>query len=211
MHQVIADFVKRRGTHPIGGELIKSLLPKLFAYSLHSGRYRAATWHQEAAGIVWLLAAHWHEQGSIDDSYPYFEQLLRAGRLLPDRSDIENVLAQRLPTFAQALLQDVPRLRRLAFTHVGHIQEGVIGGRVRIRVVFENGTGGLLSVAIARRLLPGSLPLPIQWDVQLLAAFFPGAALEDIEYIDEIAGNALRSDEVCYCGLVPSTGEAGFL
>jgi hypothetical protein len=92
---------------------------------------------------------------------------------------------------------------------VGHIQEGVIGGRVRIRVAFENGTGGLLSVAITRRLLPGSLPLPIQWDVQLLAAFFPDTALEEIDYIDEIAGTALRSDEVCYCGLVPSSGEAG--
>ncbi len=56
-HRVIADFVKKRGAHPIGNETINALLPKLVAYSLHSGRYRAATWHHEAAGIVWLLAA----------------------------------------------------------------------------------------------------------------------------------------------------------
>ena len=55
-HQVIADFVKKRGAHPIGNETIKALLPQLVAYALHSGRYRAATWHHEAAGIVWLLA-----------------------------------------------------------------------------------------------------------------------------------------------------------
>jgi len=53
-HQVIADFVKKRGAHPIGNETIKALLPQLVAYALHSGRYRAATWHHVAAGIVWL-------------------------------------------------------------------------------------------------------------------------------------------------------------
>ena len=53
-HQVIADFVKKRGAHPIGTETIKALLPQLVAYALHSGRYRAATWHHVAAGIVWL-------------------------------------------------------------------------------------------------------------------------------------------------------------
>lgn len=32
------------GAHPIGAETIKALLPTLVAYSLHTGRYRAATW-----------------------------------------------------------------------------------------------------------------------------------------------------------------------
>lgn len=130
-HQVIADFVKKRGAHPIGTETISALLPQLVAYSLHSGRYRAATWHHEAAGIVWLLAARRHEQGSADDSYPYFEQLLRTGRLLPTRADVERVVDQRRPTFARALLDDVPRMRRAALDHPGQIQDDVIGGRVR--------------------------------------------------------------------------------
>jgi hypothetical protein len=62
--------------------------------------------------------------------------------------------------------------------------------------------------AITRRLLPGTLPLPPQWDIQLLAAFFPGLPLEDIAYIDEIAGHTLKPDEVSYCGLVPGDGVA---
>lgn len=201
-HQVIADFVKRRRTHPIGTETIQALLPTLVAYTLHSGRYRAATWHHEAADIVWLLAARWHEQGSADDSYPYFEQLLRNGRLLPTRADVERVVDQRRPTFARALFDDVPRMRQSAVEHPGQIQEDVIGGRVRVRIAFENGASGILYVALTRHLLPGALPLPAEWDIQLLAAFFPGVALEDIEYIDEIAGHNLRSDEVGYCGLL---------
>ncbi len=199
-HQVIADFVERRSAHPIGTETIQALLPTLVAYSLHSGRYRAATWHHEAAGIVWLLAARWHEQGSADDSYPYFEQLLRNGRLLPTRADVERVVDQRRPTFARALSDDVPCLRQRAIAHPGQIEEDVIGGRVCVRVAFENGASGILYVAITRRLLPGALPLPAEWDIQLLAAFFPGVPLEDIEYIDEIAGYNLRTDEVAYCG-----------
>jgi len=209
-HQVIADFVKKRGEYPIGNETIKALLPRVVAYALHSGRFRAATWHHEAAGIVWLLAARWHEQGRADDAYPYFEHLLRTGQLLPTRTDAARVVDQRRPTFAHALYLDVPRMRRWALDHPGNIQEGVIGGRVRVRVAFENGTDGLLYVAITRRLLPGTLPLPLAWDIQVLAAFFPGLPLEDIDYIDHIAGHALANDEVGYCGLVQRDGEAGF-
>ena len=84
----------------------------------------------------------------------------------------------------------------------------MIGGRVRVRVAFENGASGLLYVAITRRLLPGTLPLPPEWDIQLLAAFFPGVPLEDIDYIDEIAGHNLKPDEVSYCGLVLRDGVA---
>jgi hypothetical protein len=201
-HQVIAAFVQRRGAHPIGNETIQALLPRLVGYALHSGLYRAVTWHHEAAGIVWLLAARWHEQGSTDDAYPYFEQLLRNGRLLPTRTDVEHVVDLRRPTFAHALYEDVPRIRRSALDHPGQIQEDVISGRVLIRVAFENGAGGLLYVAITRRLLPGALPLPPEWDIQLLAAFFPGIPVEDIEYIDGITGHDLKPDEISYCGLV---------
>jgi hypothetical protein len=202
-HRVIADFVKKRGGHPVGNETINALLPTLIAYSLHSGRYRAATWHHDTAGIVWLLAAHRHEQGSVDDAYPYFEQLLRTRRLLPTREDVERVVDQRRPTFARALFDDVPPILQAALTHPGQIQEEVVGGRVRVRVAFENGASGILYVAITRRLLPGTVPLPPEWDIQLLAAFFPGIQLDDIEYSDAIAGHNLRPDEGAYCGLMP--------
>jgi len=112
-HQVVADFIKKRTGSPIGTEPpIRSLLrKKVSAYSLHGGRYRAATWHHEKAGTVWLLAARWHEQGSPDDSYPSFESLLDAGRLLPTREDVARVVESRRLTFERALIDQVPGIR----------------------------------------------------------------------------------------------------
>ncbi len=199
--QVLADFVKKRGAHPIGSETINALLPTLVAYSLHSGRYRAATWHHEPAAIVWLLAVGWHEAGSADDAYPYFARLLRDKRLLPTREDVERVVSRRQVTFERSLLTEVPRLRQAARDDAGAIQEGVIGGRIRVRVGFERGDPGLLYVAITQRLLPGDLPLPAEWLIQVLAAFFSGVPLEDVDYVDEIVGRDLRADEAGFCAL----------
>lgn len=203
-HQVIADFIKKRTESPIGTEPpIRSLLrKKVPAYSLHSGRYRAATWHHEKAGVVWLLAARWHEQGSPDDSYPYFERLLDAGRLLPRREDVSQVVESRRLTFERALLEQVPAIRGEALEQAGEVVDAIIGGRIRTRVVYENGEIGILSVAIASRLLPGEMQVPGEWVVQVLAAFFPGVPLAEIEYTDELASKPVRSDEDCFRGLV---------
>lgn len=127
---------------------------------------------------------------------------MRNGRLLPTRADVERVVDQRRPTFARILYDDVLRIRKSAVEYPVHIQEDVIGGRVRVRVACQNGASGILYVAITRRLLPGVLPLPPEWEIQLHAEYFPGVPLEDIEYIGEIAGHNLRSDEAGYCGLI---------
>lgn len=203
-HRVIADFIKKRTDSPIGTEPpIRSLLRKnVPAYSLHSGRYRAATWCHEKAGIVWLLAARWHEQGSPDDSYPYFERLLDAGRLLPTQEDVTQVVESRRLTFERALIDQVPAIRGEALDRPGEVRDAIVGGRIRIRLVYENGETGILSVAIANRLLPGEMHVPAEWVVQVLAAFFPSIPLAEIEYTDELAGRAVRSDEDCFRGLL---------
>lgn len=202
-HQVIDAFIKKRTESPVGVETIQSLArKKVTAYSLHSGRYRAATWHHEMPGIVWLLAAHWHEEGSRDDAYPYFESLLDAGLLLPTRQDVERVVDSRRLSFERALIEQVSDLRHEAMSEPGVIREVVIGGRIRIRVVYENGDNGLLFVAIGNRLIPGEMVVPPEWSIQVLAAFFPGLPLAEVEYTDEFAGVPGRPDEDCYCGLV---------
>jgi hypothetical protein len=203
-HRVVADFNKKRTDNPIGTEPpIGSLLrKKVPAYSLHSGRYRAATWHHERAGIVWLLAARWHEQGSPDDAYPYFESLLDAGRLLPTREDVARVVNSRRLTFERALVDRVPGIRSEALEQPGVVRDAVIGGRIRVRVVYENGESGILWVAVVNRLIPGDMPVPSEWLVQVLAAFFPGVPLAEIEYTEELAGRASHPDEDCFCALV---------
>lgn len=204
-HQVLADFVKKRMQSPIGSETIRSLQrKKLIAYSLHSGRYRAATWYHEKPGIVWLLGARWHEEGSPVDAYPYFEALLLAGRLLPTREDVERVVTRRRLTFERALMEQVPAIRDVALQHPSEIHEAIVGGRIRVRVAYENGDTGILTVAVGNRLIPGEMSVPAEWVVQLLAAFLPGVPLHDVEYIDEFGGAALREDEDCFCALIPA-------
>lgn len=202
-HQVLADFVNKRMESPIGSETIRSLQrKKLIAYSLHSGRYRAATWYHEKPGIVWFPAARWHEKGSPADAYPYLEALLDAGRLLPAREDVEQVVVHRRITFERALMEQVPAIREVALQHPGEIHEAIVGGRIRVRVAYENGDTAILTVAIRNRLIPGEMSVPAERLVQLLAAFFPGVSLQDVEYIDEVGGEALHDDEDCFCALV---------
>lgn len=199
---VIDAFVRMRSQQPTGGEPIEALLPKLIAFSLHAGRYRGATWRQERAGIVWLLAVGWHEQGSRQDAYNHFERLRDADRLLPTREDVERVVAMRRPTFELSLIEDVPGMRQEAIEHPGEVHCHEVGDRVRVRVAYENGESGILYTAISNRLIPGEMPLPAEWHVQLLAAFFPGISLADVEYSDEIAGQTPRPDEDTFCALI---------
>lgn len=196
---------------PVGSETIRSLQSKkLIAHSLHSGRYRAATWYHEKPGIVWLLAARWHEEGSPADAYPYFEALLDADRLLPTREDVERVVIRRRLTFVRALMEQVPSIRDVALQRPSEIHEAIVGGRIRVRVTYENGDTGILTVAIGNRLIPGEMSVPAEWLVQVLAAFFPGVPLQDVEYLDEIGGEALREDEDCFCALMPARWGAAF-
>lgn len=201
-HQVILSFIEKRRQSPIGQETIRELAPKLIAYSLHSGRYRCATWHHEELGMVWLLAAAIHRDDSAQDAYRYFAQLQRDRRILPTREDISRVVRARASTFATSLLEDIPRLRRTALAQPGRIHDATIGGRVRIRFALESGDPAILTVAISERLLPGTLALPPRWEIQLLAAFFPNASFEGLSYTGEISGQPISSGEHGYCGVV---------
>jgi len=99
-------------------------------------------------------------------------------------------------------MEDVLGMRQEAIERPGEVLTREVGGRVKVRVAYENGETGILYVAISNRLTPCEMPLPPEWHVQLLAAFFPGIPLTDVEYIDEIAGQAPRSDEDTFCALI---------
>jgi len=196
-NQVIEDFVERRSQRPIGSEAVQALLPGLVAFSLHSGRYRGATWYDQYGGAVWLLAVELHREGSRHDAYPYFERLHQAKRLLPTRGDVERMVRGRSPTFKQIVLEDLPRLRWTALAEPNTVHETILGGRIPVRAIFENGDAGLLFLAITPRLLPGSVRLPVTWLVDILAAFFPDTPPEEIGYIPDLAGRPLREGEFC--------------
>ena len=197
-HPVVGSFIERRSITPVGQETIQELAPLLIAFSLHVGRYRAATWHHEALGVVWLLAAAIHRDASPRDAYHYFAQLQRAGRILPTRHDIQRVVHERATSFAHSLLEDVPRIRHEAQLRSNTVYEATIGGRVRVRLFYEPGDPAFLTVAISGRLVPGSIVLPPQWETQILAAFFPGSAFESLCYTDMIGAHPVAPDEHAY-------------
>jgi hypothetical protein len=201
-NDVIAAFRDRRAEMGSAGqEPIRSLLPEVFAFSLHVGRRRGATWHHREAGVIWLLAVGYHREGHVDDAYSYFARLKAAGRLLPDRDDMLAFVRSQAPTLARSLLNDVPALVGTAREHPGVIYSGVIGGRIRVRVVYE-ADPAMLTVAIGQRLLPGELPVPADWLVRVTAAFLPETPPERLSVAFDLAGHELQPDEIAFCDFV---------
>ena len=199
-HPVIACFLDKRRETPIGQELIRQLAPRVMAFSLHCGRHRGATWHHEALGTVWLLAAALHRDDSPEDAYAHFARLRTGGTLLPTREDIQRQVDRRASSWATSVVTEVPVLRDQARSEPGIVHEVVLGGRVRLRVLYEAGSPSILSVAIGQRLIPGSVGVPPEWQTQLLAALFPAASFEDIGWIPELGtGHPLSDDEIGYC------------
>jgi len=202
-NDVIAAFRDRRAeTGSAGQEPIRSLLPEVVAFSLHVGRRRGATWHHREAGVIWLLAVGYHREGHPDDAYAYFERLKAAGRLLPERDDMLAFVRSQAPTLARSLLNDVPTLVAAARENPGVVHSGVIGGRVRVRLVYEAGDPAMLTVAISQRLFPGEMPMPADWLVRVAAAFLPDTPPERLSVAFDLAGQELEPDEVAFCDFV---------
>jgi hypothetical protein len=198
--ELVAAFRDRRAeVGSAGQEPIRSLLPEIVTFSLHVGRRRGATWHHREAGVIWLLAAGYHREGAADDAYLYFERLKAAGRLLPDRDDMLAYIRSQAPTLAKSLLNDVPDLVASAREHPGQIHSGMIGGRIRVRTVYEESDPPMLTVAIGQRLFPGEMQLPADWLIRVAAAFLPNTAPEKLSVAFDLAGDELEPDELAFC------------
>lgn len=200
--RVIRAFLERRNQSPEGQETIQELQPQLTAYSLHVGRYRGATWYDRAAAVCWLLAVGIHRDDSREDAYAYFASLQEAHVLLPTERDVLRVVERRQPSFEAILTKEIPDWRVRAMAHRGQVLEAILGNRVRVRLTFENGDAGILTIAISSNLLPDGPPVPEGWYEALLAAFLPDSETLDIAF--DLAGQPLRADEDAFCGLVTS-------
>jgi hypothetical protein len=199
-NDVITAFRDRRCEQGVTGqEPIRSLLPEVVAFSLHVGRRRGATWHHRAAGVIWLLAVGYHREGHADDAYAHFERLKAAGRLLPGRDDMLALVRSQAPTRARSLLSDVPELATAAREQPGVIKSGIIGGRIRVRVVCEPGDPAMLTVAIGHRLFPGEMQVPANWLVRVAAAFLPSTPPERLSVAFDLAGHELHTEEIAFC------------
>jgi hypothetical protein len=93
-YPIVQKFIELRSSAPEGQEIIQAVGTSPPVYSLHSGRVRAATYHDRGHASVWLLASEVHRAGDRKDAYPHVETLHDKGQLLPTVQDLER--ARRL-------------------------------------------------------------------------------------------------------------------
>lgn len=171
-HGVVRCFVEKRGQKPTGLERIQALRRDIF--SLHCGRYRAATWYDKAQDVVWLLAFGIHEEGSARDAYAVFERLHGNDDLLPTAADYEVLLAWRDERFEQALTHEPESLIEKAMASPGHEIRWNVAELVPVAVVYERESDiACLFVAITMELTPnGDFRPPKEWLPLVLAGFY---------------------------------------
>jgi hypothetical protein len=87
----------------------------------------------------------------------------------------------------------------MAHANPGEVHEGMIGGRIRVRVVYEDSEPPMLTVAIGQHLIPGEMPVPADWLLSVAAAFLPDTPADMLSFAFDLAGHELRPDEVAFC------------
>jgi hypothetical protein len=119
-------------------------------YRLRHGRWRGATWLEEDAARVWLLAGARREAGSRDDAYEVFVALHGAGQLLPDDEGRRRDTLERNARLRAAALLSIPAMVADAFARREEDVEIRLADRVDMRL-FVSAAGDEVWVAIATR------------------------------------------------------------
>jgi hypothetical protein len=108
-HPLMAEARRLAPAAPRGQKRILSIKHPL-VYRLRHGRWRGATWLETDAARFWLCAGAYREQGSGEDAYEVFEELHRAGRLLPDDDDRLRDVLERKARIIDAAVDSIPSL-----------------------------------------------------------------------------------------------------
>lgn len=85
-HPLTAETRRLAPLSPEGQKRVLAIDDRL-VYRVQFSDRRGATWVDEENQIVWLLGAGDRREGSAEDAYVYFEELHRAGRLMPTPKD----------------------------------------------------------------------------------------------------------------------------
>lgn len=194
-HPLVRAFLAERGQTTHGPDPLKCAWETgAPVFTIHHGTSRGATWYHEALNVVWLL-------GIADaHNYDHLCDLAASNRLMPVAVDVERLVADLAPTFAEALIEDVPALIDRARQNAGQIVEGHIAGTVAVRLRMDpDGQAPLLTVAVEQRLRPEGLRLPGGWLARLAMAFFPETPFDQFSWVGELGDQPLRESEVAFC------------
>ena len=203
-HELVRKFVELRAQDPRGTQKVQPLDNASEVYTLHAGRWRGATWHDQANNAVWLLAGGFHRSGERTDAYPHFKQLDAAGLLAPTEEDYELLFHIQERTFAEAVLEEAEGLVRQARAVSPAEVRSILGGTVPVSVVvLREADVELLYLAVSMRLEEGGLRPPAEWLPILWAAFFPWVEepLTDLSPEEEIGGRPRMENELIFAAL----------
>lgn len=146
-NSVVDTFFERREDDELGGEggeRIRQVRDERPVFKLTSGRMRGGTWFDKTRppqGVVWLLAAEWHEEGKKGraDAYDIIGKLSESGELFPAEIDYLRLELDRrrwdVASFAKDLAADADALVTEAAS--GEVKGTVAGVAVRLVVVEE--------------------------------------------------------------------------
>lgn len=195
-HPIVRAFENQRSTTPVGTRTVGPAAGQRTLYRLgHGHDHRGATWHDEHERVVWLCAYRLHRSGEPDDAFPYFHELIEAGRIMPTAEDYTSLFEDRGRRFVETVQQDAQALLGLARSNPGTEQVGLLGGEevagVLVEVV-ETLEETYVAFSVAR--IDPTRPLII------LRAFYPDVAFAEWEAVDALPTRAIRVNdgEVAY-------------
>lgn len=196
VHQIVRAFESQRATDPIGTRTVGPAAGDLTVYRLgHGHDHRGATWHDQSERVVWLCAYGLHRSGENDDAFPYFQELIHSGTLLPTEDDYTALLDDRGRRFADSLYEDAQQLLARARSNSGVEHVGVLGGEQTTAVavdVIDTLEETYVAFSIAR--------MDTSRLVMILGAFDVEASFHDWELVDTFPTRPLRvqDGEICY-------------
>lgn len=195
-HPIVHAFESQRASEPAGTRTVGPAAGDLTVYRLGYGHdHRGATWHDEAERVVWLCAYALHRSGEDDDAFPYFDELIRDGILLPTEDDYAALFDDRDQRFADTLYDDAQECLSRARSNPGVEQVGILGGEQPTAVVV-NVVETLEEIYVAFSVAH----IDTARLVMILSAFDVDAQFLDWELVETFPTRPLRLDEqeICY-------------
>lgn len=197
-HEIVKAFINRRRESPTNTRRVSPLTTDKTVYRLGYGhRHRGATWHDEANGVVWLLAYAQHEFEDEGDAFPYFKGLDEEGDLLPTPADYESLFRDRDTRFSEVVSHEGTQLLQAARNHPGEEQVAIIGGLLSVGVVVE-----VVETLEEAVLAVKTAALEPEILIILFATFFPGHDFDEIHTAQAMPDRELEAGELAFRGLL---------
>lgn len=153
--------------------------------------HRGATFYDEDANVVWLLAYGRHRSGEAGDFFPYCTKMDEEDQLLPTEADYERMFDDRGHRFVDGLMIEAPLALKQARMNPGEhrfLLGGELGAAVAVEIADE---AEATTVAFRKETLDwGQVPL-------VLAAFHAEAE-GAWEQIDRLPSRSLDSGEMAF-------------